>query len=98
MKETEILGLNFWKPKEIGDQLVGTVMKIDNDAKYGTAVTIKTTTGDEYLTPAHAWLQSLLKRVDVGNNVKIVYDGENPPLIRGQSPTQKYKLFRLSED
>lgn len=97
MKEEELTGLNFWNPEKIGEELIGVVVKIDNDGKFGLTVNIKKSDGSEVMTPAHAWLQSILKRVAIGNTLKIVYEGEIPPKIRGHSPTQKYKVIRLSE-
>ena len=94
MSEEKIEGLNIWLPKETGEELKGKIVKIDIDATYGTQAIIKKTDGVEILTPSHKWLQNCLKRLNVGDNIRVVFDGDEPPKIKGQSPTKKYSVFR----
>ena len=96
MKEEKIEGINIWLPSKEGDTLVGEITRIDVDAQFGIQATVKTDKG-EVLTPSHRWLQNCLKRLDKGNKIKVVYDGEEPPKVKGQSPTKTYSVYRLSE-
>jgi hypothetical protein len=98
MKEEKIEGMNIWMPQKIGEQLIGKIKRIEADAQFGIQATIRQQDGIEVLTPSHRWLQNCLKRLETGNEIKIVYDGEEPPKVKGQSPTRKYSVYRLSEE
>lgn len=86
-------GLNIWTPKSKGDELVGEVVKVDKEATYGIQFTVKTDKGEEILTPSHKYLQNRMKDAEVGTKVKIVYDGQQPAQVKGNSPTEIYKVF-----
>lgn len=90
----EIMGLNMWTPAGIDDSLIGLITAIDTDAQYGIQVSVKNKDGITMLTPSHKWLQNCLKQFKVGDNIEIVYKGEEPPKIKGQSPTKMYKVYR----
>lgn len=90
----EIQGLNMWTPQKENDTLKGVVTGIDNDAQYGIQASIKNLDGVTMLTPSHKWLQNCLKQFKVGDTIEIIYIGEEPPKIKGQSPTKKYKVYR----
>jgi len=97
MKEEKIEGINIWLPKEPKEVLIGKVVRIDNDGQFGIQATVRKDDGTEMLTPSHRWLQNCLKRFNSGEYIKVVYDGEEPPKVKGQSPTKIYSVYRLSE-
>lgn len=96
MAKEKIEGLNIWLPQSEGEMLSGLIVKIDNAGDYGTQAVIKNKDGIELLTPSHKWLQNCLKRLNVGDSVEIKYIGEEAPKVKGQSPTKKYEVFRIT--
>ena len=94
MGKTKIEGLPIWLPENTGDKLEGEVLDLDSTGAYGLQATIKTEKG-ELTTPAHKWLQNCLRRVKTGERIEIIFTGEEPPKVKGQSPTKKYDVFRL---
>lgn len=97
MKEEKIEGINIWLPQSKSDTLVGEIKAIDIDAQFGIQALIRQVNGTEILTPSHRWLQNCLKRCKVGEKIKIVYEGDEAPKVKGQSPTKTYSVYRLSE-
>jgi hypothetical protein len=95
MERKKIEGLNIWIAEKVGDKLKGLIKKIDNDAQFGIQDTIKMENGKEILTPSHKWLQNCLRQLKVGDLVEIEYEGEEPPKVKGQSPTKKYTVYLL---
>jgi hypothetical protein len=95
MEKEQIFGLNMWTPKEPEDSLSGTVTSIDNDAQYGIQVAVKNADGVTLLTPSHKWLQNCLKQIKVGDTIQIVFKRDEPPKVKGQSPTKVYEVFRI---
>jgi len=91
-KEVETQAGNTWKPKEEGDTLIGEVKEIV-EGNFGRRYLIEDEKGEEFLTPSHKVLQNRLAKIAVGTKVKIVYDGETPPAVRGQSAMQMYRVF-----
>jgi len=94
MGETEIKGLGIWMPEVKGNELKGEILKLDSDTQFGLQATLKDSKGEEVLTPSHKWLQNCMKRLAVGDKIRIVFDGEEPPKVKGQSPTKKYKVYK----
>ncbi len=86
-------GAGIWLPKEEKEELVGEVMHINREGLYGVQYTIKKDDGDEVLTPSHKVLQNRMQKADVGEKVKIVFIGTEPPKIRGQNPTTIYEVY-----
>jgi hypothetical protein len=92
----KIEGLNIWLPQEEKESLKGTIVKIDTDTQYGIQAQIKNEDGNVILTPSHKWLQNCLRRLVVGDTIEIVYEGDEPPKVKGQSPTKKYSVYRIN--
>jgi hypothetical protein len=82
----------FWNPAEEGDELKGQVLAII-DGQFGSHYKIKKDDGTEILTPAHKVLLNRLATVKEGHSIRIVYDGEQPPKVRGQNPTKMYTVY-----
>ena len=91
----KIEGLNLWVADKIGEKLKGIVKSIDNDGQFGIQATIRKLDGKDILTPSHKWLQNCLRQIKVGDSIEIEYIGEEPPKVKGQSPTKKYDVFVL---
>ena len=62
---------------------------------YGVNYDIQNDSGDILTTPSHKGLQGkmLSQGIKVGQYVQIVFQGENPPSVKGQNPTKKYDLY-----
>ena len=95
-EKEKIEGLNMWLPVKAGDSLKGVIAKIENDGQFGIQAVIKNENG-EILTPSHKWLQNCLRKLNAGDKVEITFDGEEPPKVKGQSPTKKYSVFRIKK-
>lgn len=92
----KIEGLNIWLPSEIKEALKGEIIKIDTDTQYGIQAQIKKEDRSTVLTPSHKWLQNCLRRVNVGDTIEIIYEGDEPPKVKGQSPTKKYSVYKIT--
>lgn len=95
MGEKEIKGLDIWLPEKEGEELEGTIVKVDSEGQFGLQATIKNKNGEEIMTPSHKWLQNQLRRLEAGDKVRIVFKGEEPPKVKGQSPTKVYQSFKV---
>ena len=88
----------FWLPVNPGDQLTGIVLD-RIEGKFGEQLTIEDElTKKEFTTPSHRVLQNLLEDVAIGARVRITYQGEEPPKVRGQSPMKMYLVERDEPD
>lgn len=87
-------GMGIWFPSEEGDELIGEVVEINPEATYGVQYSIKKDDGEEILTPSHKVLQNRLGKIKVGDKVKIVYKGTEPPKVKGQNPTEMYEVYK----
>jgi hypothetical protein len=86
----------FWTPLNKGDEIRGKVTEI-SQGMYGARYTIKTDKGD-ICTNSHKVLQARMQGVVVGEEIKIIYQGEIPPKQRGENPTKIYDVFRRKTD
>lgn len=85
-------GSGFWQPVKEGDELVGKVQEI-KEGTYGQQYLIATADGKSVLTPSNKVLQSRMAKVEIGETVKIVYLGVEPPKQRGYKPTLLFDVF-----
>lgn len=65
---------NIWLPTEKGDSLVGEAVEI-SEGQYGIYAIIKMEDGETIQTPAHKILQSRIDKIEVGDFIRIVYEG-----------------------
>jgi hypothetical protein len=87
---------NFWNPEKEGEQVIGKIAEIA-DGMYGKRYTIQQTIDgkEELLTlPSHKVLQGRLSACALGETVKIVYKGTQPPKTRSEQPMKLYEVFR----
>lgn len=85
-------GSDLWLPEKEGDELIGTVMDV-TEGNYGNQYTIRKSDGEEVRTPSHKVLQNRMISAKKETKVKIVYEGEEPPSVKGQNPTKMYSVF-----
>lgn len=83
---------SFWKPSAKGEELVGEVVAID-DGQYGKNYTVKQANDELAITGANKALLPRMMKVVIGSTVKIVYQGEELPKIKGYRPTQLFDVF-----
>ena len=90
-KEVESQGI--WKGKDDGDVLEGEIVEINTEGNFGTQYTIKKSDGTTISTPSHRVLQNRLNTLKKGQFVRIVYEGEEPPRLKGNNPTKLYRVY-----
>ena len=83
---------SFWKPEQIGDSIEGELTKIE-DGTYGTNYTLKQADGTNIIPGAYKALISRMANANIGDMVKIVYDGQEAPKMKGYKPTKLFKVF-----
>ncbi len=89
----EIEGVEFWQPEKEGDEIVGKIKEFF-DGTYGKQAVIEQADGKELTTPSHKVLQTRLVKLNVGDEIKIQYRGEEPATKKGNNPTKMYKVFK----
>ena len=82
----------MWLPEKEGDELGGTITDVA-DGTYGRQYEVKKDNGDVVRTPSHKVLQNRMSKAEIGNRVKVVFKGEEPPSVKGQNPTKIYEVF-----
>lgn len=83
--------LNIWLPKVKDDEIEGIIAMI-TEGSYGKQYKIEGTRG-VWTTPSHKVLQNRMAKCKVGDEVKIVFIGTEPPKVKGQNPTAMYDVF-----
>lgn len=84
---------DLWQPKEKGDSIEGVVKEI-REGQYGRQIIIVTKNNEEFSTPSHKVLQSRLSNIKVNEVVKVIFEGEELPTIKGRKGTMIYKVLR----
>jgi len=82
----------YWNPSVKGEELVGSVTDVKKRGDFGETFTIKTDAGEEIKTPSHVALQNRMSRIDIGDRVKIVFDGEGEAQ-KGKNAPKLYTVF-----
>jgi hypothetical protein len=84
----------YWQPAKVGEEVSGRVEEVRAEGKYGLQVVLKDEKfGKLTCTPSHKVLQARLVKVVKGDMIKIIYDGEQPPRVRGENPIKMYRVF-----
>ena len=89
----EITGVNIWLPDAVGDMLQGVVVGIDT-GDYGTQLIVETEKDVFIKTPSHIVLQTRLTNINKGDQIRILYEGEDAPKIKGHNPTKLYRVYK----
>jgi len=87
----------FWKPSNVGDTLEGDVIaETTFEFKDGSARSflIKTENGNEIYTPTNIVLVRRLEKIKVGDHIAIVFVQEEPPSVKGHSPTKIFDVYK----
>jgi len=86
-------GGSYWIPEKAGEELVGEVIEI-KEGEYGKVYLLKKDDGKKITTPSHKVLQSRMVGTEKGDVLKIVFVGEEPPKLKGHSPTKMYEVYK----
>lgn len=86
-------GTGVWVPQAEEETLEGEVVNFIEEGGYGPQWEIKVADGDIKRTPSHKVLQNRMIKTKKGDQVRIVYKGEEPPKVKGQNPTKMYEVF-----
>ena len=89
----EVKGSDIWLPEKEGDMLEGVVLEI-TQGNYGTQLVVETADKKIMRTPSHKVLQSALPTITKGDQIRIVFEGEEAPKVKGNSPTKMYKVYK----
>ena len=89
----EQTGSDLWLPEKEGDLLEGVVVDIV-EGTYGTQLVVETDEKKLLRTPSHKLLQSKLSGVKRGDQVRLLFEGEELPKVKGNSPTKLYKVYK----
>lgn len=82
----------IWIPNKIGESIEGTIKELKN-GMYGIQAVI--VNGDQqWTTPSHKVLQSRLAECKIGDYIKITYEKEELPTIKGRQGTKIYSVKR----
>lgn len=83
----------IWTPHGVGDLIEGHLMEI-KQGQYGPVYMIRPSgEPDAIALPNHQTLLSRMTKAKPGDTIRVVYQGEEPPTIKGRNPTQMYKVF-----
>jgi hypothetical protein len=87
---------NYWNPVKEGDEIIGKLAGIE-DGSYGKKYTlevIKDGKSEMIPMPSHKLLQGRLSECSLGDMIKVVFKGTQPPKVRGENPLMLYDVFR----
>ena len=85
--------LTFWKPGNEGDELMGKIVD-KREGDYGFMYVIENEKKEKIGTPSHKVLQSRMAGFQIGDEIKIVFNGTEAPKVKGQNRTMLYSVFR----
>jgi hypothetical protein len=85
-------GNQYWKPTEKGEEIQGEIVGV-RESTYGSVYDIKQQNGEVITTSSYKALLARLSQVKIGDEVKIVYDGEDLPKQKGYKPTKLFKVY-----
>jgi len=83
---------DLWLPTEENEELVGKVVE-EIQGSYGSQWIIEKEDESRIRTPSHKVLQNRMTGIAIDTTVRIIYDGEEPPSIKGQNPTKMYRVY-----
>lgn len=85
--------VTFWKPDVEGAELVGKIVD-KRQGDYGFSYTIENDRKEKIVTPSHKVLQNRMAGFQIGDDVKIVFNGTEAPKVKGQNRTMLYSVFK----
>lgn len=84
---------NVWKPTVEQEELKGFLKEVKDSGDFGKQYLIMKSETEEIWTPSHKVLQNRMINAKVGDEVKIVYEGEELPTVKGNNKTKMYKVY-----
>lgn len=84
---------NLWLPTKVGEAIEGAIVAMEKN-QYGIQAKIELKDGQQLLTPSHKVLQSRLADCKVGDYVRITFEKEELPTVKGRQGTKIYKIAR----
>ena len=84
---------NIWKPTVPGEELIGTVVGKRTDGKFGLQVVMMTKEKKKIQTPSHLSLQVRLADIEIGEVIKIAYNGSGEAEV-GKNAPQLYDVWK----
>jgi len=95
MAYKEIESGNLWSPANKGDNIEGTLLATRKSDMYeGNFIyELETKTGIVSIFGTTV-LNSRMQRTKAGDKLKIVYEGEELPKIKGHKPTKLFKVYK----
>lgn len=83
---------NVWLPVQPKESIEGVIKEL-KQGQYG-AFAVILGKDQEWTTPSHKVLQTRLVGCKIGDYVKITYEKEELPTIKGRNPTKIYSVKR----
>lgn len=87
---------NMWIPQKEGSEVQGVIISMMQQ-QYGIQVIIEDKDHRQITLPSHKVLQSRIKDCKVGELIKVVFVKQELPKVRGQNPTNIYKIYKKEE-
>lgn len=87
----EVEDSNFWTPEKEGDSIEGIIVSRET-GDFGLKVTIESNK-KRIVLPSHKVLQNRLESCKVGDIIKVIYEKEELPKVKGRNPTKIYKVL-----
>lgn len=86
-------GSDLWLPENEGELLEGLVIDIV-EGMYGTQLIIEDKYKKMIRTPSHKVLQLRLAVIKRGDQIRLVYEGEEAATKKGNNPTKLYRVYK----
>ena len=89
----EVKAGNSWDPTTPKESVEGVIISMDNE-QFGLRVTIETAEHKQIVLPSHAVLQSRIKNCKVGEMIRVVFERQELPKVKGHNPTNIYTVLK----
>ena len=82
---------SFWSP-QVNDEIEGIIISMIQGT-YGIETVIENKEHKQITLPSHKVLQARLSNCKVGDLIKVIYEKEELPKVKGQHGTKIYKVL-----
>lgn len=83
---------NLWLPSNPGEAIEGVIVSMEKK-QFGIQTIIETKDQKQIALPSHKVLQNRLSNCKVGELIKVIFEKEELPKVRGQNPMKVYKVL-----
>lgn len=83
---------SIWLPSKAGESIEGAIIAL-SQGQYGVQASIENKSG-VLLTPSHKVLQARLADCKIDDVIKIIFEREDLPTVKGRQGTKIYKVLR----